>query len=839
VYITGAGSIVFSGDQAGNSNYAAAPQVSSLGWTISQASNVITFPAIPNQTISTNPIHLMATANSGLTVGYKVFSGSALLTSSNELSVSGIGTITIEANQIGDSNWSAAIPLRQSFEVSKGSQTITFDTLNGVVYSNGLTTNLGASASSGLGVRYSSSSTNISLLSNRLTVLGVGTATIVAAQAGNSNYLAAISVTNRLVIGKGAGIVAISGTNASYSGTGNRVVVTTTPTGLSKRVTYNGVTNLPVNAGSYSVVATITNAIYEGSGTATLTISKADNTISAFSSITNRVYASNAIMALPAPLPTATSKLPVTFSVKSGPGVMSGTNAIKITGAGAVVLAANQPGNTNYQSALEVTTSFQILHATQSVASFTAIAAQTNGTAPFAVTIPKASSGLPVILSVLSGPATVTNSIVTLTGAGTVVLAANQPGDTNYLAAPQVTTSFSVAKGKQTITFAALSTMNEGSTSLPLGATASSGLPVSYSSSSTNITISSNMVTILGGGAATITASQGGDANWNAAANVVRTLIVMGSSSATNDTTNQIAGVGLVSTIPSIPVRPKVFPLIRPSNKGSVFAWGNNAYNQTNIPAGLTNVVQLSSWGGHSLALKAGGAVVAWGWNAYGQTNVPTSVTNAAQVAAGVSFSAALRTNGSIIAWGDNSLGQTNIPAGLTNAVQIAAGSDHALALRSDGTVTGWGWNTYGQTTIPVDATNVVQLDAGYFHSVALRANGTVVAWGDDTYGETDVPVGLTHVVSIATGLNHTVALKDDGTVVVWGWNNAGQTNVPPGLSGVAQIASGGNTVFAVTTNGTLVTWGDNTYGQRKPPAGLTNVTQFVLGLYHGLGLKK
>jgi len=302
--------------------------------------------------------------------------------------------------------------------------------------------------------------------------------------------------------------------------------------------------------------------------------------------------------------------------------------------------------------------------------------------------------------------------------------------------------------------------------------------------------------------------------------------------------TNQRAGIGIVSAIPSIPVRPTI-PLQRPTNVGSVVAWGDSTYAQTNVPAGLTNVVQLSTRGLHSLALNSSGTVTAWGWNAYGQTTVPASLTNAAQVAAGASFSAALRTNGSIIAWGNNSLGQTNIPVDLTNAVQIAAGSDHALALRSDGTVTAWGWNAYNQCNVPTDATNVVQVAAGYFHSVALKANGTVQAWGNNTYGETNVPAGLINVVRIATGLSHTVALKRDGSVVVWGWNNAGQTNVPAGLTGAVQIASGGNTVYAVTTNGTLVTWGDNSYGQANPPSVLNNVMQFVVGLYHAMGFKK
>ena len=768
VTLTGSGTVVLAANQSGNANYLAATEVTT-SFSVASGSQSITFPSIANQPISTNLITLNGSSGSRLPISYSVLSGAASLTSSNALTLNGIGTITVQASQPGNANWSAATPVQQSFVVSRGSQAITFTPLASNTFGQAPYRLTNATASSGLPVSYASSVPAVATIvsNNTLTILGAGTTTITASQPGNTNWAAATNVARTLVI------------------------------------------------------------------------LKASNTIRAFGVVTNRSYVPNGVVMLPSPLPSASSRLPVTISVKSGPAVMSGTNAVRMTGGGAVVLAANQLGNANFLAAPEVTTSFQILQATQSIAPFTQITPKTNGIAPFAVTIPAASSALPVTLSVLSGPATVINSTVTLRGAGLVTLAANQRGNTNYLAATEVTTSFSVAKGNQAITFGVLTNRPYGTTPFALTATARSGLPVAYSSTASNIAITSNMVTILGAGTATITASQAGNQNWNPATNVSRTLVVTAPKSSTNSATNQIGGIGVRVVIPTIPVRSTTFPLSRPSIFGSVVAWGDNTYRQTSIPARLTNIVQLSTWGLHSLALRANGSVVAWGWNAYGQTNVPTSVTNAAQVAAGVSFSTALRTNGTIIAWGNNSLGQTNIPAGVTNAVQIAAGSDHALALRSDGTVVGWGWNDYGQCDVPAAATNVVQIAAGYFHSVALKADGTVEAWGDNTYGETNVPAGLTNVVRIATGLSHTVALKADGTVVVWGWNSAGQTDVPAALTGVSQIASGGNTIFAVTTNGTLVTWGDNSYGQRKPPAGLTNVMQLVIGLYHALGLKR
>ncbi|WP_263357026.1 beta strand repeat-containing protein [Acidicapsa ligni] len=51
---------------------------------------------------------------------------------------------------------------------------------------------------------------------------------------------------------------------------------------------------------------------------------------------------------------TATSGLPVSFSVVSGPGTISG-NTMVVGGAGTIIVAANQAGNTTYPPALQVT----------------------------------------------------------------------------------------------------------------------------------------------------------------------------------------------------------------------------------------------------------------------------------------------------------------------------------------------------------------------------------------------------------------------------------------------------------------------------------------------------
>ena len=83
----------------------------------------------------------------------------------------------------------------------------------------------------------------------------------------------------------------------------------------------------------------------------------------------------------------------------------------------------------------------------QSIGRFLKISSKKSSSPPFSVVLPTANSGLPVLLSVKSGPATISqNNLVTITGVGTVVLAANQPGNNNFLPAPEVRTSFKVTK---------------------------------------------------------------------------------------------------------------------------------------------------------------------------------------------------------------------------------------------------------------------------------------------------------------------------------------------------------------------------------------------------------
>jgi hypothetical protein len=83
------------------------------------------------------------------------------------------------------------------------------------------------------------------------------------------------SATNTLVISKGTGTVTLGSLSQTYNGTAKSASVTTTPSGLTVNLTYSGSANAPTNAGSYTVIGTISDVNYQGGATNTLVISSA------------------------------------------------------------------------------------------------------------------------------------------------------------------------------------------------------------------------------------------------------------------------------------------------------------------------------------------------------------------------------------------------------------------------------------------------------------------------------------------------------------------------------------------------------------------------------------
>ncbi|MCB9804469.1 hypothetical protein H6769_02305 [Candidatus Peribacteria bacterium] len=60
---------------------------------------------------------------------------------------------------------------------------------------------------------------------------------------------------------------------------------------------------------------------------------------------------------------------------------------------------------------------------------------------------------------------------------------------------------------------------------------------------------------------------------------------------------------------------------------GTVECWGDNNQSQTDIPLGLSDVVQISVGYGHSCALKSDGTVECWG-DSYDMSFIPPNINH-------------------------------------------------------------------------------------------------------------------------------------------------------------------------------------------------------------------
>ncbi|MGB3673619.1 MAG: pentapeptide repeat-containing protein, partial [Candidatus Nanopelagicales bacterium] len=139
-----------------------------------------------------------------------------------------------------------------------------------------------------------------------------------------------------------------------------------------------------------------------------------------------------------------------------------------------------------------------------------------------------ASSGLTVNFdSNDSAVCTVAGSTVTVQTAGSCSITASQPGNANYLAAPDVTNVFDVGQAAQTITFTLPDRYSLEVATLELTATASSGLPVTYASQTPAVcTVSGATATLLTQGTCTLVASQAGNTSYTPAPDVTASTLL-------------------------------------------------------------------------------------------------------------------------------------------------------------------------------------------------------------------------------------------------------------------------------------------------------------------------
>ena len=266
---------------------------------------------------------------------------------------------------------------------------------------------------------------------------------------------------------------------------------------------------------------------------------------------------------------------------------------------------------------------------------------------------------------------------------------------------------------------------------------------------------------------------------------------------------------------------------------GTVYGCGANGHSQLGIKGlrenstepllipTLSNIVQIDSGFGQSLALDADGRVWSWGYNNFGQVGT-----------------------------GDRTTAQEPIDIGLENIVQIGCGGKYSMALAADGTVYAWGENDYGQvmagragyqatpTAIDLSGHKISQIATGGDVAFMIDDEGHVWAWGrndffqcgNDTIGKgTSVPVRVMipdeeNIVRVIAYSSHTMALTDTGRLWFWGASDMGErgdgTHPTKSLpiiskdSGVIDASVGSLCCALLLEDGTVQCTGFNKYGQ-------------------------
>ena len=255
----------------------------------------------------------------------------------------------------------------------------------------------------------------------------------------------------------------------------------------------------------------------------TQTITKANQTIT-FSPLSSQPYSPTGLTLLSA---NSDSGLAISYSSSDLNVVQVSGSTLNVIGAGSATITASQPGNNNYNPATPVEQTQTITKANHTI-TFSPLSSRIYSPNAVITLLATASSGLAVSYLTndnLNTIVQVLGNTLIMKGAGTTTIIASHSGDNNYNPAVSVEQIQTITKANQTITFNVLPpTKFVPNGLITLLATASSGLPVSYTSNPTTVVqVSGNTLIMKKTGTTTITASQPGNNNYNPATSVNQT----------------------------------------------------------------------------------------------------------------------------------------------------------------------------------------------------------------------------------------------------------------------------------------------------------------------------
>lgn len=553
VSMTHPGTCVINADQAESADFAAGHAQQSF--TISQLTQTLAFSSDAPEGAVVGDADYTPTFSAGASgepvdlVLDEASTGCTL--SSGVVSMTHAGTCILNASQAGNIDYSAALPVQQSFTIGQLTQTVAFSSTapGDAVVGAGSYTPTADGGGSGNPVTFSLApeSSGCSLSGGVVSFDDPGTCILSADQEGSTDYSAASQVQQSFTISPIGQAVTFTSTapdgavvgGADYTpaatggGSGNPVVFTLDE--QSTGCTLSGGVVSMSHAGTCVVNADQAGDGDHSAGHAqqSFSIGAAAQTLVFTSSAPSGNRVGDASYT-----PTVTgggSSSPVVLSLDAtSTGCTLSGGVVAMSHAGTCVLNANQAGDSDYTAAAQVQQSFTIGQLPQ-VARFTspppvAVVAGAHYTPKAAGT----ASGNPVVISLspTSTGCTLTRGVVAFPHVGVCRLLARQAGSTNYLASPSVEQAFVIGKAAQRLRFANANPIGVvgGLSYRPVVSGGRSGKPVivSVDRRSTGCTLRSGVVFFDHTGVCVIHADQAGTADYAPAPRVTQTLTVTG-----------------------------------------------------------------------------------------------------------------------------------------------------------------------------------------------------------------------------------------------------------------------------------------------------------------------
>ncbi len=504
----------------------------------------------PSNVVSSLTVSVItsATYGRGGALSYAILagSGSATVNSNGLITAISAGTATLIVNSTGDVSYYGA-STSQSITIGKATPILTITSANTLNVDGALAATATTTAVAGQGgaitfaIIAGSGSATVNAITGLVSAISVGTVTLTASSAGDSNYNG-VTASQLITIGKSTPNLTITSSNIlGVDGVLSATVNTTATRGRGGAITFaivggsgsatvNATSGLVagINAGTVTLVASSVGDVnYNvGSTSQLITIVKTTPTLV----ITSSNAFTGTMTATVNSTATGGRGGAITFAIAGGSGsatINSSTGYITAVSAGTVTLSASSTGDSNYNGTttsqlLIIGKSGQVLSVTSAstmivdgslTASVSSTAIGGGGTLSFSIT--KIGHG-----SVLINSST---GLMKAMQSGTVILVVTSSGNSNYASAT-VTQTITVFKTTPTLTITSSNTMVVGgmlTASVNTTATYGRGGAITFAiiagSGSATVNPSTGAIRAISAGTITLIATSAGDSDYNSA----------------------------------------------------------------------------------------------------------------------------------------------------------------------------------------------------------------------------------------------------------------------------------------------------------------------------------